>query len=270
LPSLREVQHAFAHALLGVDDGIGALVVTGGGAAEDRLRIHRDTFVAVASRALRLNHPAVERLVGTAFFASVAREYALAKPPAMAWLDAYGEGFAAFLGGLPSTAGVPYLADVARVEWAVSAALHAPDAAALDASALVSLAPEAQADLRFVAHPAVSLLRTETNADAIWRAVLERDEEALAAIDPGAGPRWLLVERTPEQSAAVVALSEGEWRLTSDLVQGVPLAHALAASVTMTDVDPARILAAHLAAGRFTAFEIPARRNAARDLENDA
>ena len=269
MPSLREVQRGFARTLLAVDDGVASLVVTGRGAAEDRLRIHRDTFVAVASRALRLNYPAVERLVGAAFFGSVAREYALAQPPAMAWLDAYGEGFAAFLGGLRSAAGVPYLADVARVEWAVSTALHAPDAAALDASALVSLAPEAQADLRFVAHPAVSLLRTETNADAIWRAVLERDDATLVAIDPGAGPRWLLVERTPDQSAAVVALSEGEWRLTSDLVQGVTLARALAATVVMPDVDPARILAAHLAAGRFTGFEIPARCNA-RDLENHA
>jgi len=41
-------------------------------------------------------------------------------------LAEYGDGFADFLAGFAPAQSLPYLADVARLEWAINAAYHAP------------------------------------------------------------------------------------------------------------------------------------------------
>lgn len=258
MPSLRDVQEGMRRSLLARDDAIAAFVVDDGLAATERLGIHRNTFVSVATRALRLNHPATVRLVGDDFFDATARSYVEAQPPASAWLDRYGETFADFLAGWPAASSIAYLADVARLEWAVSCALHAPDAGALDPAALAdlaTLAPDAKAKVRFIAHPALHLVHARAPADAIWRAVLARDDAALAAIDVATGPRWLLVERTA-QGVEVLSMREDEWRLTSELCSGRTLQQVLDASCDSPDVDPPTLIAQHLAAGRFTGFRI--------------
>ena len=70
--------------------------------------------------------------------------------------------------------------------------------------------PDEQARVRFVAHPSVRLVHTRFPADAIWRAVLARDDAAMASIDLTHGPRWLLVWRSPA-TIEVTTLSEREW-----------------------------------------------------------
>lgn len=256
-PSLRDMQQAMRRSLLGHDDSIAAFVVDDGVAAAERLGIYRNTFVGVATGALRLNHPAVARLVGDDFFDATAQAYVVRHPPASAWLDQYGDAYADFLAQWQAAASLPYLADVARLEWAVGRTLHAPDAAAVDAATLASLAaraPEAQASVRFDPHPALQLVRTATPADAIWRAVLDRDDAALAAIDLAAGPSWLLVERSDE-GVDVVSMHEAEWYFTLALCTGKTLQQALDAVAEEPDFDATSLLAQHFAAGRFTGFQ---------------
>lgn len=260
MPSLRDVQDGMRRSLLGHDDAVAAFVVDDGVAAAERLGIYRNTFVGVATRALRLNHPAVARLVGDDFFAATAQAYIVRHPPASAWLDQYGDAYADFLAQWPAAASLPYLADVARLEWAVSRVLHARDATTLDAAALAdlaALAPEAQADVRFVSRPALQLIRVATPADAIWRAVLDRDDVALAAIDLAAGPRWLLVERSDE-GVDVVPMPEAGWRFTLALCAGQTLQRALDAVAAGPDFDAPTLLAQHFAAGRFAGFRTAA------------
>jgi hypothetical protein len=262
--SLADVQHAMRQCLVSGDAAIAACIVDDGIDAADRLGIYGNTFESVAVRALRLNHPAIARLVGDDFFEGAARAYLAERPPASAWLDRYGSGFAGFLARFEPAVTLAYLPDVARVEWSVTRALHATDAAALDANALAALAelaPGEQATVRLTLHPSVRLLHTRTPADAIWRATLASDDDALARIDPRGGPRWLLVARGPA-GIDVIALSEAAWRFTRDLGAGRPLQEALVrADVEARDgaasaerFDPAALLGAHLAAGRFTAF----------------
>lgn len=262
MPSLRELQHALCAGVVAggpaVMATVAAFVADDGIAAADRLGIHRNTFTGVAVRALRLNHPAVARLVGDDCFEGAARAYVAKRPPACAWLDGYGVGFAGHLARLPETATLPWLPDVARLEWSVSRVLHAAERPALDVETLAALGafgPGEEADIRFARRPSVRMLRSEHAADTIWRATLAGDDAALAAIDPASGVRWLLVERT-EQTVSVTALSEAEWRFTRDLLGGVPLQRALDRAATLGAFDPAVLLGAHLAAGRLSGCSI--------------
>jgi len=105
-----------------------------------------------------------------------------------------------------------------------------------------------------VPHPSVSLVDADCPVDAIWRAVLARDDAAMAAIDLGARPVWLLVQRG-EAGINVVRITEREWRFAALLCAGRSLPDALDEA---PDLDASAALAGHLAAGRFTGFRLEA------------
>jgi hypothetical protein len=165
----------------------------------------------------------------------------------MACLDFYGGAFPEFLERFQPAASLPYLPDVARLERAVSRALHAAAAKALAPAELADLPQSAQGSVSFVPHPSVGLLSSNYPVDTIWRAVLAPDDAALAAIDLNSGSVWLLVERTAG-TVEVTRLNERCWRFAEALFAGWPLLDAL----ERADSDEAPAwLAAHIAAGRF-------------------
>jgi hypothetical protein len=139
---------------------------------------------------------------------------------------------------------------VARLEWAVNQALHAPDEEPLDVTRLSALEQSDDDRVCFVPHPSVSLVSADCPVDAIWRAVLAHDDTALAAIDLAAGPVWLLVQRLTT-GVEVTRIDERAWRFAAELFAGRPLGAALR-SAGILDAPP--LLAEHLAAGRFIAF----------------
>lgn len=146
-----------------------------------RFDVHRNTVMSSLVRALAEGFPAVERLVGTAFFAAMAVEFARAQPPAHPVLLAWGAGFAAFLEGFAPVAHLPYLADVARLDGLRRRAWHAADVGALSAESLAGANPESLAKCRIALHPSVGVLGSPHPARTLWAA--QNGEEAPAPID---------------------------------------------------------------------------------------
>ena len=251
-PSLLELQRAICASLTGAGPVAASLEVVVGTEAKPRLSIHGDTAISTLTTALRLTYPAVRKLVGDEFFEAAARVFMGAHPARSAWLDEYGQGFGAFLAQFPAALALPYLPDVADLEWAVSCALHAPDAIALDLQRLAALPPAASAALRLRAHPALRLVRASTPADAIWHAVLKGDDAALEVIDPAAGPVHLLIERRGS-NVRVQRLGRAAWHFTAALCAGTALSIALRDN---PDCAADALLAEHLGAGRFCGFEL--------------
>jgi hypothetical protein len=250
MPSLLEVQSAMRVRLLDDANPVAAALLAEALTRADRLSIYRNTSRIALTNTLRLNYPAVQRLVGEDFFAAAADIFITKEPPRMAWLDFYGAAFPEFLERFKPAASLPYLPDVARLERAVSRALHAADAKGLAPAELANLPQSAQSSVSFVPHPSVCLLSSEYPVDAIWRAVLAGDDAALAAIDLDSGGDWLLVERAAG-GVEVTRLDEQCWRFAEALFAGWPLPDAL----RRADSDDAPAwLAAHIAAGRFVGF----------------
>src|SRR5437870_13923798 len=120
MPALLELQRAFAASMLHEDDDtVCGAVVDDGFAAAERLRIYRNTCRSTLIEALRITYPAVDRLVGHAFFDMAAARFIRADPCRSGYLNEYGAGLADFLAALEPARGLPYLADVARFEWAL-------------------------------------------------------------------------------------------------------------------------------------------------------
>ena len=251
MPTLLETQCAMRTWLVDGERAAAATLLADG-ISPDRLDIYRNTFVGNATRALRLTYPAVHKLVGDEFFEGAAAAFIAQHPPCSACFDRYGEPFAAFLAAFPPAASFVYLGDVARLEWAVSRAIHADDVEPLDLARLAALSPGEQERVSFVPHPSVSLLSLATPADAIWRAVLASDDAALAAVDPGAGAVRLMVERG-ESGPDVQRLDAPAWHFAAELCRGFPLGIVLA---QLPGASAENAFAAHLAAGRFVDFRL--------------
>lgn len=83
---------------------------------------------ALAERCLPAAYPVIAQLIGLDSVQALARDLWHCHPPVDGDLAQWGDALPAFLGDNEQLADVPYLADVARVEWAVHRAASAPDA----------------------------------------------------------------------------------------------------------------------------------------------
>lgn len=252
---LLETQRAIYRSLVESDDGAAAQhVVADGLAPAARLNIHRNTFVATLTTALQLSFPAVHRVVGAEFFESAARIFIEGAPPQSAYLDEYGADFADFLDGFPPVASLPYLPGLARLEWAVSRALHAPDVEAVAIAGLSAVPLECHGRITFEPHPSVGLVAANYPVDQIWGAVLAQDDAAMAAVDLDSGPVALLVERR-ESDVDVTRMDESAWQFMTMLCARRQLQDAMD---TVPDLDVATTLAEHLTSGRFVDVAVAA------------
>jgi hypothetical protein len=214
MAELAALQAEMAQALLaGRFEAIEARVQPGPIPAGEALAVHRDTALGGLLHALALSHPTVLALVGEDFFDQAALAFVEGAPPSSAWLTGYGEGFADFLAVYEHARELPYLADVARFDFAVEAAGNAEagkDGPALDlGQAVLTL----DASLR--------LVELDYPADAI-RDALGEDEERLAGIDMRRHRRTLALWRLPD-GAGLRRLSPVSAALVKALLQGEDL-----------------------------------------------
>lgn len=256
--SLLEVQRALRRAIMDGDtEVLQGVLATDAMAIADAIGIYRNTIRWTLGRALRFSYPAVHKLVGAEFFDSAVGQFLPGHWPQSACLNDFGADFGRFLDSFGPARDLIYLPDVARVEWAVHQALHAPGASPLCLERLLELEGDQSAAVCFTANPSLRLITVGTPADLIWRAVLKQDERALASIEVTRAPRYLLVQRNSDGGAEVSAMAEAEWRFLQALTSGVTLEQALQQfrdTSPLFDLD--RVLAHHLVTGRFTDFSL--------------
>jgi hypothetical protein len=142
--------------------------------SEDRLdgraAVYRRNVLGNQHEALAAAYPVVRRLVGDAFFREVADRYARAHPSPSGDLHRHGSALAQFLEGYGPARELPYLPDVARLEWEVAQAFHESDARVFDFRALESVDGDSRASLRLSLQPAARLVESRHPIVAIWEA----------------------------------------------------------------------------------------------------
>jgi uncharacterized protein (UPF0276 family) len=173
-PSAEALQQAFGAALLDPARGAGLVPwLKGEEDKEGRLGIYRGNLGAGWTRALGASHPVLRQLVGDEFFEALARVYGRAHPSQDPDLNRFGAGLAAFLEGFAPAAALPYLPDMARLEWLVHDSFYAPDAQAgtLDAAAsFTGLHPDSFEASGALLHPSLRLHASDWATPALWRA----------------------------------------------------------------------------------------------------
>jgi hypothetical protein len=222
MPALPELQARFAASLLGQDaTGVAGAVAGDGLAPAARIQVYWNHVFTSLTAALEATYPVVCRLVDRRFFGFAADSYIRHHPPADPCLFQYGATFPEFLETFPPCAGHPYLADVARLEWAMSTALHAEDATPIAPAALGTVRPEDLGRLVVRADPSASWLRSPWPVDRIWL-TNQPGADPAKRVDLDEGEALLEIRRR-QDAVAFRRLDPPEFAFRSALGAGVTL-----------------------------------------------
>jgi len=239
--SLRECQRAFGRSLLHPGDGT----------AQPGMRIYAGNVFGNWTKALGSAYPILRQLVGAPFFEALARAYARAHPSRSSDLNEFGEHVPSFVAQHATTQDLPYLPDVARMEWFAHCAHFAADRPRFDVSRLASLAPDQYAVLPLRLAPGGQLLRSPWPLARIWE-IHQDGYDGGVSVDLAPSPGQILVFR-PAWKATVVALAPGDHQFLAAAQRGAALGAALeAAAAADAQFDPAGALARWVGAGAVT------------------
>ena len=256
MPALHELQAAFVRAMFGPDEPALLEAIAGDGLLPAaRLQIYRHHVMTSLTDVLQATFPVICRLVHERFFRYAADAYIRQHPPEAPCLFEYGAHFPAFLATFPPCRHLEYLADVARLEWALNTAMHAEVCTHLDPAALGGLAPHEVGRLTLQFDSSVTLLDSPWPLDQIWR-VHQTDEEMHAPVDLNAGGVSLEVRRW-EDDAGFRRLDPAIYTFRTTLAAGHTLAMAAeAALATSQEFDCVEALHGLLTDGIIIGFTL--------------
>ena len=218
--ALRDLQRAFAAQLSAeAQPALVAEIVP----AATRLLIHRHHMLDSLASALAATFPTVQAVVGADFFRGLARAFIGQSLPSQPVLAEYGAGFPAFIAGNGANRDLPYLADVARLDWALNLAFHAPAEGGLAAADLATIPADHLPSLRIGLAPGTVLVASPYPLDRIWAA--SQPGAAEDPVDLAAGGVRLLVLSRPDD-AAFVTLPAEEAAFVAGLGEGLSLEEA--------------------------------------------
>ena len=193
-----------------------------------RLAVYRNNVMVSLLGVLADTFPVTRELVGDAFFRAMGQCFVRARPPQSPVMAEYGSGFADFIEAFEPARSLPYLPDVARLEWLRLTALHAADALPLSAADLTRRLA-ATADLtaaRLHLHPSFGVLHSPYAVVSLWAA--HQGMGDLAAIDLArAETAWVLRR---ELEVEVIPVEPAAGRFAAALIEGQPLGAAVEAA----------------------------------------
>ena len=219
MPSLPELQRRFADAL-GADAS----------ARAPGFDVYRRSIDANYRRALAATYPVVRALVGAAFFDAAVDAFAAVRPSVSGDLNAYGGDFGDFLACHEPASTLPYLPDVARLEWALDESARAADVD-VDARALVAAISVIEEDaiphVRLTLHPSCRLLVSRFPVFDIWKVHQPGSGSDMRVEVEGGGTTHLLTRRSAD-GPLVERLGAGEFAWLLALQGGSEFGAALA------------------------------------------
>jgi hypothetical protein len=138
------------------------------GTLGDRWHIYATGLVARALEAIENDFPALAKVLGPGPLRSLTARYVRRHPPRSYDLGRAGDRLAVFLETDELTADLPFLPDLARLEWALAEAFVAPDRRALRWDDLARLGPEAVADFPLCVRDGIALVRSQWPVREVW------------------------------------------------------------------------------------------------------
>jgi len=249
----HETQNLIARALLDHPEAIApsdpvlAGLFTGNAAVlPERLKIYRNNVMGNLTAALRATYPLVEKLTGAEFTLGLFRAFILKHPPREARLDRYGAELGGFIEDFVAAQGVPALADLARLEWAMNESYYAPDDNPFHPDSLRNVAHEQLADLVLPLRLSVRLLASRWPLLAIRDFCLKENRGEQETLNLDQSGDSIMVYR-PGLSTEVLALGPAEYAFLQMLKSGNPLGNALTTTLSaFPDFDFQGLLQKHL------------------------
>jgi hypothetical protein len=219
-------QGEFVAALLDPEQACPAqLTAWNGSDPAARFAVYRNNVLSSLVDALTDSFPVVQQLVGEEFFRAMAAVFVRQSPPRTRVLGEYGAELADFILGFGPASSLPYLADVARLEWLRVRAYQAADVPSLDPDKLHAAlaAPECLGELHLQLQPAVGLLDSSFAVVSLWAAhqgVLE-----ISKVDPYQAQSALVLRNGLR--VVVIGSARSDRLFIDGLLRGLPLVQAV-------------------------------------------
>ncbi len=257
MKSLSDLQREFCDALRapGAPSPVLMDELLDDGTAPERFNVYRNNFVVLNGDALADMYPTIRRLIGDEAFRSLANRYVRTHPPESRTLLLYGDRFPGFLESIPELSRLPYLSDVARLEFAWTCAYHAPDAQLLGRDEVASIAAETFTRFGLEPHPSMHCISSDYPAYRIWAANQEEGSEETISLD--SGPSHILIVR-PGMEVETREVGEGAFLFLQRLQAGDSIEDAFDMAMQSDSAfDLAEFFAHHLFDGTFCALRKP-------------
>jgi len=256
--SLHDLQAGFAAALLDPGAARSAPGIRADGISPAvRLGFYRTNVLENYRKALAATYPAIERLVGRGCFLHLAREYARRHAASSSDVGMHGARFADFLEHHPLGRDLPYLADVARLEWAIEESFCEADRDPLPLERLANVPQMHVTALRFLLAPSSRLLRSDYPVHRIWE-ISQPGGSGEEQIDLGSGGVQLLIRREG-YAVRVDALRASEFAMLDALRAGYGFGEAFAYALALDEgFDAGAFVQRYIGSGVLCDFTLPA------------
>lgn len=201
-----------------------------------RFAVYRNNVLASLIDALADSFPVVQALVGESFFRAMALVYVRECPPESPILAEYGDRLPPFIRQFAPVAAVPYLADVAQLEWLRIRAFHSADGTPVAMTTVATICADVDhlPDRQLILHPSLQLIRSPYAVVSIWAAHQGEGELAaplqieqqLASLRLDS-PQQALLLRT-ELTVDLIPVDAGTHSFITGLQRGMTLGEAMA------------------------------------------
>jgi hypothetical protein len=166
-PSLVAVQRRLQSFILRDASATSGLVRSDGASdSSERLNIYVIAYRLRLEDALAANFPMLQTHLGGQAFATIALEYIDIHPSSDVSIRSFGQHLADWLEQQRTSE--PWLAELARFEWALGCAFDAPDTSTIGIDALAHVAPTDWSMLTFRFSSATQRLTMQTNAATLY------------------------------------------------------------------------------------------------------
>ena len=200
-----------------------------GVAPEERLAVYADGYLARNQEALADVYEAVRHVLGEPSFAALARAYAARYPSHDYNLSFSGRHLPELLADSPYTRRLPFLPDLARLEWLVCRAFHAFEAPPMNVTRLASVPPDLWGRLQLNFQPSVGVIASAWPIRDVWTARRQPRETVNIAVE--SRPQRVLVFRRGVEVVCEL-LDETQAAVLSALLAGRMLEDAVSAGVS--------------------------------------
>jgi hypothetical protein len=187
-----------------------------------QLTIYRNSIFGRLQKALRAIYPVCYKLVGHDFFTHMASIYIQQTPSVSPNLNTYGAHFTPFIAQYQPAATLPYLPDVASLEWAWHQLYGAPDSIQFDFNKLSERSAINGEDICFILPERSSLLTSPYPIDQIWESNQPGFDEAFTLSLNNNQTNYFFVWHC-QHVFHITPLNKVEWQLLTWFQESVTL-----------------------------------------------
>jgi hypothetical protein len=182
---LEKIQQDFIAAIFNTDRDTAIAHVEGDNRldASQRLGIYRGSVHGILTQSLGDTFPVCKALVGDEFFDKMCDIFVDKHPPTTPFFSHYGDKLSTFLGNFDPVNSIPFLKDVAELEWSRHMLWQQASKEPFDFSQIASLNEEQQANIVFHISSNLHLITSDYRIDHIWFAHQDDNDNQLEDIN---------------------------------------------------------------------------------------